>query len=379
VNSLLKNKWTMIEENNQEKKMRNSLQRPLRFSLLVIGALAFGVAGTAYGQDSPPKPGLHAYTKAHSQHDTPPERLGGPLTVELTQQDGVTYFVLPGPRELDPSVFNTPEQPVGFDPAPFPLLGVPLDKRLSADGRYTIADAATPFSDWAESGEGSVTMTLKDVTAIDGANTKDAIDFEADFEAPDGTPYRVVCKKALPHGLAHPFFGGVVTNHLLHGVTGIGSKLMPTEFVYAAFWGVGDVYRGDQKIAEGQMVHGMVTEFVRGGGYELMFDRNVQPVGQTFHLMIPPFKPTPDGLEKAPLMTGFIPFPYVEAHMKQTMENVKELPEAERQKKMAVLEEVKRIMSHTKEHVRKATADGKMDGQPFFHVMFNDFEMTASH
>ena len=133
---------------------------------------------------------------------------------------------------------------------------------------------------------GSVDMTVVDATAIDGSRTKDKIDFEASFQLPDGANYRVVCKKPLSHGMAFPFFGGVVTNHLLHGATGIGTRLMPTEFAYVAFWGVGDIYKDGTLINKDHMVHAMVTEVVRGDDYALQFDDGVgnPPQGITLHL-----------------------------------------------------------------------------------------------
>ena len=61
-------------------------------------------------------------------------------------------------------------------------------------------------------------MTVVDATATDGATTKDRIDFEAIFMAPDGQgEYRVVVKEAAPHGWFAPTAGGVITNFIQHG------------------------------------------------------------------------------------------------------------------------------------------------------------------
>jgi len=224
-------------------------------------------------------------------------------------------------------------------------------------------------------------MTLVDATAIDGARTKDKIDFEAKFQTPDGVNDRVTCNKPLPHGMAFPFFGGVVTNHLLHGVTGIGTRLMPTEYTYAAFWGVGNIYREGKLINENHMIHVMVTEVVRGDNYKLGFDGDVgdPPRGITMHLMVPPFRPTPKGMVKDPLKTMFMPFPFVKKHMMAAMKMAKELPSGKRKMKMKMLKQIKALMDHTKKHVKEATKAGKMYGQPFFHVMFGNIEMNAHH
>lgn len=328
-----------------------------------------------------PVPGLHAYTHGHAMRDAPPDLIGGPLTVTVSQENGSTRWVLPGPRFLDPSVFGTPDQPVGMDPAPFPLLGVPVDMRNASGGNYTFISRVAPFSDWREVGVGSVTMKVVDATAIDGARTKDQVNFEATFKSPDGKhEYRVTADKPISHGMAYPFFGGVVTNHLLHGGTGIGTRQMPTEYTYAAFWAMGNIYRDGELVNENQIVHVMVTEVVRGEGYKLAFDGGVgdPPSGITLHLMVPPFKPGPKGLVPSPLKTGYVPFPAIQKHMMAAMQMVEQLPEGERAGHMAVMQEIKGMMEMTKAHVMEEMQAGRMDGQPFFHVMFGNVQMEGS-
>ena len=359
-------------------EIRSILKSALSLALGLV--LIDGVP--VFAQMTPPSPGLHAYTKGHSGVEAPPDLIGGPLKVKVTQKSGSTRWVLPGPRFLDPSAFGTPEHPAGFDPAPFPLLGVPLDMRNEMDGHFTFANKATPFSNWREVGVGDIEMEVVDATAIDGARTKDKIHFVAKFKSPDGKyTYKVTADKPIPHGMAYPFFGGVVTNHLLHGATGIGTRLMPTEFTYVGFWAIGNIYRNGELVNPNQLVHVMVTEVVRGDNYVLQRDMGVgdPPTGITLHLMVPPFKPGPKGLENAPLKTGFIPFPFIKKHMQQAMMAAQKLPAGQKEKHLAVLKEVKTMMDHTKEHVMAAMKAGKMDGQPFFHVMFGNIQMKASH
>lgn len=340
------------------------------------------VGGEGGAPNSPPLPGLHAYTMAHAQVASPPDLLGGPLRVSIEKTNTSTRFTLPGPRLLDPSVFGTVSHPVGFDPAPFPLMGVPIKLRKTLNGHYSIVDHATPFSDWMEVGVGSFKLEVVDATAIDGARTKDTINFEAEFQSPDGKfKYRVAVKKPLPHGFGFPTFGGVATNHLVHGETGIGTRLMPTEVCYVCFWGVGQIYRDGKLINDNHLVHVMITEFVRDENQRLVFDGGVDPQGMTMHLMVPPYEVTPQGPKQSPVRSGFIPFPFVKKSMEATVQKVKELPDAEQKKKMAVLKQGKELMMHTKEHVMKAMKAGKMDGQPFFHVMFGmrASELQVSH
>lgn len=277
---------------------------------------------------------------------------------------------------MDPAIFGTPDKPAGFEPAPFPMLGVATDMRLSADGKYTIIDHACPFSDWFEKGTGSVKMKVKDATAIDGAYTKDTIDFEANFELPDGAKYRVVCKKPLAHGGAFPFFGGVVTNHLIHGGVGIAPRALPTTFAYAAFWGAGDVYKDGSLINKGQLIHVWLDENVQGRGGRMRLDKDAgnPSKGLTLHMVIPPYKPTPKGMVKTPLKTMFMPFPYIKPNIMREMKMAKRSGNKAR---LAEVKQIKAVMDRTKDHVVHATAAGKMYGMPFILMHFDQVEMKA--
>lgn len=321
-------------------------------------------------------PGYHAYVKGKRRQSSPPDRAGGPLTVSASQSNGATRFILPGTRTLDPHIFGTPELPSGFEPAPFPMCGIQVGLRLTHDGEYSIVDHFSPFSDWYEEGTGSVTMKVTDVTAIDGKSTKDRIEFEATFELPDGAEYRVVVKDPLPHGGAFPFFGGVVTNHVIHGAAGIAPRLLPTVFAYAAFWGKGDVYKNGSLINKGQLVHVWLSEHIRGDGDRLRTDEDSGNAskGLTVHMIVPPYKPTPEGMKKTPLRTMFMPFPYVKKNIQREMKMAKQAGDQDR---IAVVKQIQTVAKHTKEHVVNATARGKMFGMPFIHMKFDDVEMSA--
>jgi len=335
-----------------------------------------------------PKVGFHAYTRGHAKNPNPPDLLGGPLKITVRQAKGEgTRLVLPGPRYLDPAVFGTPENPLGFDPAPFPLMGVPVELRRHEDGAYTFVNHPTPFSDWRIVGTGSVDMELVDATAIDGARTKDKIHIEANFHLPGPDPnnpdngktrWRVVSKKPLPHGFGFPTFGGVASNHLLHGVTGLGTRLMPTEWTYVDTWGKGDIYKNGKLVAEDHMIHTMVTEVVRGEGYRLLFDGEVgQRPGKTLHLMIPPYKPTEEGMKKSPLKTMFVPFPYIKQEIAEDREEAKALPAGEREKRLDQIDQIEDLMDWTQEKVVEEVIEGNMAGMPFIHIMFGNVEVQA--
>jgi hypothetical protein len=228
------------------------------------------------------------YLSAHVDDDDPRDVLGGPLAVQGEQEQGSVNWVLPGKRELDPTIFGTADDPKGTE-KPAMLVGAPVPAREPAPDGGQRTKPATPFSDKAEQVQGSVDMTLIDATATDAATTDDRIDFEATFTAPDGAEYRVVIDKAASHGTFIPTGGGVITNFIQHGVTGWGTRLMPTEYDDAALYGAATIFRDGERIAKGRPAHVMVTEFVRGESYELVTDDNVEPGARHLHLMIFPF------------------------------------------------------------------------------------------
>jgi len=362
------------------------------FVLLGLGACSTHMPGSV-AEESSNKPdavvkvatplphiGLYAYTHAHALNPNPPDRWGGAVTVTAEQTKGAVQWVLPGPRDLDAAVFGTPDHPVGWEQAPFPLIGVPPSLRQSENGQYTIADHATPFSNWRAIGLGGVHMSITDLTAIDGATTKDKIDFVATFESPDKMhSYKVVVKKALPHGFGYPFFGGVVTDHLMHGGTAIGTRLMPTEYIFASFWGAGDIYVDGRLTNPNQVVHMMIGEGVRGKHWVLGHDKDIHGQGVVMHLMVPPYRVTPNGPVMAPLRSGYIPFPAIKKHMMKAKEMVMNMSPEKQKIMMPKLMAAKALMMKTKKHVQEQMAEGKMFGQPFFHVMFGNVKYHVDH
>ena len=248
------------------------------------------------------------FLAAHRGVENPPELLGGPLRVEISQQGGGVYVALPAHRELDQDVFGSPELPRAFGGTPG-VNGLPPAAREAENGRFTQARPLTPFGDRFLTLSGAqLDITLDDVTAFDGATSRDEVQFRARWEDQDGNSYEVrCCAQVATHGVEYPTFGGVVTNHLMHGSTRVGSALMPTEYVYAAFWGMGQVRKNGEVLQSPRLVHGMLTEYVRTAGYELAEDEDVTPTARHFHLMVPPFMPDMDAgrFREDPVQTGF--------------------------------------------------------------------------
>ena len=70
-----------------------------------------------------------------------------------------------------------------------------------------------------------------------------------------------------------------------------------------AFWGPGDIYKDDQLVAEGRVIHVMLTEFARIEPYDQALDAEVDPTRRHLHLQVAPF--TAKG-EMSPVSTGFM-------------------------------------------------------------------------
>jgi len=231
------------------------------------------------------------YLEAHMKAQ-PQELLGGPLEVNIEQNSGGVFVILPSKRKLDPNVFGTPEAPRAFAGTPG-INGLPPAARETSDGKYTVMKKPSPFGNkYVTMANGNLNIEALDATATDASETKDEIKFTASWEDENGNTYAVRCCEMLAaHGLEYPTFGGVVTNTIMHGSSRIGTALMPTEFVYFAFWGMGEVVKNGEVLDKPRLVHGMLTEYVRKEGYELAFDEEVTPGRRHFHLMVPPMMP----------------------------------------------------------------------------------------
>lgn len=247
------------------------------------------------------------YLKAHRDLIRPLTILGGAIKTTITQNGGGVFVALPDKRVLDPYVFGTPSQPRSFGGTPG-ISGVPLEFRNSEGNRFTNLQKMTPFGDkHLVMGGASLKLNGVDSTATDAKYTQDSIEMEASWKDADGNTYTVKCNKVIPAGLEFPTFGGVVTNHILHGWSRLGTPLMPTEFTYFAFWGIGEVSKNGKVLDPMRVVHGMLTEYVRKEGYKLAMDDEVTPGRLQFHLMVAPFKPNMEGgyFDHVNVKTGF--------------------------------------------------------------------------
>lgn len=212
--------------------------------------------------------------------------------------NGTALWQFPDKRELDPALFGTPAKPFNVE-----LL--PLDMReTNAEGTaYTTISKPLMFSNKIKMTEGRFDMTVTDRTAMDSMDSKDEVAMEATFTGPAGRQFRVTMNKVIPKGPDHPFFGGVGTNVLMHGGTGIGTPLVAQEFSYITAWGLGDIYIDGEKVDSKRVVHVMVSERTRDDDFKVGFGV-AKPDELEIHLAMPPLKGSPKGPVASPVPTG---------------------------------------------------------------------------
>lgn len=261
--------------------------------------------------------GWRGYLDTHKAVEKPQALLGGPVKINLSQDEGGVFVAMPAHRKRDPIVFGPKDMPRHYAGTPI-VSGVPPMLWTDAEGGGQQTKPLTPFGDKSTVlPEGKLKIDAVDATATDAAMTGDKVKLSASWKDKEGNTYSVkCCAKLAAHGLEYPTFGGVVTNTILHGNSGIGTPLMPTEYTYFAFWGFGEVDMNGEALDKPRLIHGMLTEYVRTTDYKLADDTQTTPQRMQFHLMIPPVKPDPEKgvFTPAPVKTGF------------TLPNGKDLP-----------------------------------------------------
>ena len=212
--------------------------------------------------------------------------------------DGVAIWQFPDLKALDPEIFGTPQSPLNVD-----LLPLGMRATNEAGTAYTTTSKPVMFSDKIKKTTGSIAISVNDLTAKDGPNSKDTAEMEANFKGPNGEDFRVVLNKLITKGGEHQMFGGVGSNVLMHGSTGIGTPLVAEEFSYITLWGVGDLYKDGKLVDEGRIIHVMVSEKTRDENFKLGLGV-ASPDKLEIHLAMPPKKATPNGPVDSPVKTG---------------------------------------------------------------------------
>ena len=230
-------------------------------------------------------------------------------TVNISQQSGGDVrWILPGERRLDPNIFGTPQAPLGFEPK----IGVPIeDRNVNSDiTAFTTTKSVTPFSDNYERTNGTFYMNLTDRTPVDVNQSRDAATALFRFTDPTGNiKYGIILRNLTRVGQDHPVAGGVLIGGIAHGRTAIDTRLVPTSYVYGAFWGVGDLYINGTLVSRNRVIHAMATESIRssdGDGYKLLFDNELPHAGIETELLLPDMVISENGtMQKEPVPTNY--------------------------------------------------------------------------
>lgn len=220
----------------------------------------------------------------------------GPGTMSASA-NGTALWQFPDKRQLDPALFGTPAAPINVDLLPL------SNRETNADGSaFTTIKAPAMFSNKIEMTTGSFSMQVRDLTSKDLPSSADEVAMDASFVGPNGKNFRVTMNEVISVGPDHPFFGGVGTDVLMHGATGIGTPLVVQEFSYITVWGQGDIYIDDEKVDSNRFVHVMVSERTRDDDFMLGFGV-ANPDELEIHLAMPPLKVTASGPVASPVPT----------------------------------------------------------------------------
>ena len=222
-------------------------------------------------------------------------------TKTTVSASGEGLWIFPGPRELNPDVFGTPEAPKMLETLPLQA------RKVGEDGEsFTTTASPGPFSNKTATSKGEISFTIWDRTPLDSKSSKDRAELEAEFSDPSGeNTYRVVLEKLIPVGPHHQFFGGAATNIYMHGSTGVGEPLMPATWSYVTLWGFGDFYRNGEKLDEKRLIHVMLTPRMRNEDKELGFGiANMEKL--EIHFIMPPTKISHGHPEDKPLPTKLV-------------------------------------------------------------------------
>ena len=278
--------------------------------------------------------------------------------VKTRQKPGNSvHWIKPGPRPIDPHVFGTPTDGAsspqlgqdwikhqiwrlddlgspaagllagrdGHDPLPLPV-GLPeMARATNGDGsEYTETKIKVPFSnntvgsDENNTLDGKLDLTYRDRQGYEGDGDKeDAIDLDIWLTDPEGNKYTFDIHHLEHHDGAHLHGRGVMTGVYMHGTTGIGTPLMPTQYAFGSFWAIGDLLTNGEIVSDNnrdRVIHIMSTQIVRTDEYTLAFDADL-PLGEEgnpdpylgedthTHVFLPPIKETDNGPRKVGLTT----------------------------------------------------------------------------
>jgi hypothetical protein len=106
-----------------------------------------------------------------------------------------------------------------------------------------------------------------DVVAIDRGASGDSVSGVATFTTQDGARWKVAMDRVQTRDIPdNPRFGGVIMGLYYHGASGVHTPLVPTIQSQVALWAYAHVWRDDQLVTDGALVHIMLLSRTRRDG-----------------------------------------------------------------------------------------------------------------
>lgn len=234
----------------------------MRWNVLWNLGLA-AVVFAACEADSEPEPAIEAEPD-QARTESEPGQPGVEATATRVTGGGPVIQVIPGPA----STADSAESVIAKMPAE-----MQQQMRMMAE--------KGPFSDTVARIAGEFRATFWDVP-----QQQDSVQGEATFTSQDGAQWRVVVNRVKPEGTTmEPTFGGVATNLVYHGATGIHSPLVPTIRSVVSYWGMSEVYRNGQLVSDQAPTHIMLTSDTREDDRGYTCWRCMQNPIEQLHLM----------------------------------------------------------------------------------------------
>ena len=151
-------------------------------------------------------------------------------------------------------------------PGPFPFAdsaAVVISSR-SEDQREDLTHKAHmgPYSNNVARVDGAI-----ELVAIDRGASGDSVSGVATFTTQDGARWKVAMDRVQTRDIPdNPRFGGVIMGLYYHGASGVHTPLVPTIQSQVALWAYAHVWRDDQLVTDGALVHIMLLSRTRRDG-----------------------------------------------------------------------------------------------------------------
>ena len=185
-----------------------------------------------------------AHAMAHHDDDDDDAPARAPSAVHLTG-GGSVIQILPGPFPF-------------ADSAAAVIASRPDDQREDLTHKSHMG----PYSNNVARIDGTI-----DVIAIDRGASGDSVSGVATFSTQDGAHWKVAMDRVQTRDIPdNPRFGGVIMGLYYHGASGVHTPLVPTIQSQVALWAYAHVWRNDQLVTDGALVHIMLLSRTRRDG-----------------------------------------------------------------------------------------------------------------